>query len=111
MVKIKKGNQTIIVPFSTYKNHYEKSGWRILKKANTNKEKANQEKEPESVPENTNGEPDEEDDGGEPWDERMDLNSMSMSELQSFAAQNNLDVSEARNKKQVMSLIESALNS
>lgn len=110
MVRIKKGSLKATVPFITYKNHYEKMGWTIVK--NLSKGKETKPEEPTEA--NTNIEPELE---PELEPERgfavteSNLSSMSLEELQEFAARNNIDISKASTRKAARAIINEALNS
>lgn len=104
MVKIKKGSATAVVPYSTFKNHYEKLGWKIRAGKKSSKavqgEAADIEK---TADENSD----------EGYDENYDdieLAAMNVTQLRNFAAQNDIDVSSANSKKEMRAIIEEALN-
>lgn len=83
MVKIKKGNQVRIVPKSVYEGSYKQLGWKCkdIKQAESTEEAA----------------------------DTVDFSSMSTSELKQYAADNQIDISEASNKKQLIAILESAV--
>lgn len=97
MVKIKKGNLTAIVPLKTYKNHYEKLGWKIRVNKSKVYQKEDETTETEFI---EHGNPDSE----------VDLNSMNTAALKEYAEQNGIDVSEATTKKEIRAIIEAALD-
>ena len=92
MVKIKKGNQIRIVTKSVYESSYKQLGWmcRDVKQAESTEE-ANI---VESVEEAA---------------DTIDFSSMSTSELKQYAVDNQIDISEASNKKQLIAILESAV--
>lgn len=92
MVKIKKGNQVRIVPKSVYEGSYKQLGW-----------KCKDIKQPESTEEANIVESVEE------AADAIDFSSMSTSELKQYAADNQIDISEASNKKQLIAILESAV--
>lgn len=101
MVKIKKGNLTATVPYSTFKNHYEKLGWKIR----TGRNKRNRAIEAET---DVTVEIEKADD--ENYDD-IDLATMNVTQLKAFAAENGIDVSYASSKKEMRAIIEETLNS
>ena len=96
MVKIKKGNLIMTVPYTSFKNLYEPNGWkmRVVKK---NVEENNVKIENEEAVEEVITE------------EEVDLNSMNASELREYAKQNGIDVSEANSKRELREIIEAAI--
>ena len=96
MVKIKKGNLIMTVPYTSFKNLYEPNGWkmRVVKK---NVEENNVKIENEEAVEEVITE------------EEVDLNSMNASELREYAKQNGIDVSEANSKRELREIIEAAV--
>lgn len=96
MVKIKKGNLIMTVPYTSFKNLYEPNGWkmRVTKK---NVEENNVKIENEEAVEEVITE------------EEVDLNSMNASELREYAKQNGIDVSEANSKRELREIIEAAV--
>lgn len=91
MVKIKKGNNIRFVPMSVYKNFYKQNGW--IAKGEKTKESTNSDLEIEQEQE-----------------EQIDFSSMSTSELKQFAQENQIDISEASSKKQIISILENAMS-
>ena len=92
MVKIKKGNQVRIVPKSVYESSYKQLGWkcRDIKQAESTEEANVMESVEEAA-------------------DTIDFSSMSTSELKQYAADNQIDISEASNKKQLIAILESAV--
>lgn len=102
MVKIKKGNCIRVVPRSVYENFYKQQGWLAKGETSTN----------ENLVEagvNSDSDNSEEYEQDEP-EEQIDFNSMSNSELKKFAEENQIDISEASSKKQVISILENAMS-
>ena len=102
MVKIKKGNCIRVVPRSVYENFYKQQGWMAKGGIPTNEN-------PVEVEDNSGSDNYEEDEQSEP-EEQIDFNSMSSSELKKFAEENQIDMSEASSKKQVISILENAMS-
>lgn len=96
MVKIKKGNNIRFVPMSVYKNFYKQNGW--IAKGEKVKESTNSDLEIEQEQEE------------EQEEEQIDFSSMSTSELKQFAQENQIDISEASSKKQIISILENAMS-
>lgn len=99
MVKIKKGNCIRVVPRSVYENFYKQQGWLAKGETPVNENLV-------GIDVNVNSGEDEQ---GEP-EEQIDFNSMSNSELKKFAEENQIDISEASSKKQVISILENAMS-
>lgn len=99
MVKIKKGNCIRVVPRSVYENFYKQQGWLAKGETSVNENLV-------EIDVNGNSEEDEQ---SEP-EEQIDFNSMSNSELKKFAEENQIDISEASSKKQVISILENAMS-
>lgn len=93
MVKIKKGNLVATVTYSTFKNHYEKNGWklRVNKNSNVNEENG------EVITTNdvTNNE--------------VNLDNMTVKEMKRYAKENGIDISEASSAQDLKTIIEAAL--
>lgn len=102
MVKIKKGNCIRVVPRSVYENFYKQQGWLVKRGTPANEN-------PVEVEDNSDSDNSEEYEQNEP-EEQIDFNSMSNSELKKFAEENQIDISEASSKKQVISILENAMS-
>ena len=102
MVKIKKGNCIRIVPRSVYENFYKQQGW-LAKRGNSADEN------PVELGANADSDNSEEYEQDES-EEQINFNSMSNSELKKFAEENQIDISEASSKKQVISILENAMS-
>lgn len=87
MVIAKKGKQTVTIPLSIYKKHYEALGWSASDVNPLEVPKQN------TIP---------------PLLDESDIHSMSVQKLREYAEQNGIDVSEANSKKEILAIIEAA---
>lgn len=96
MVKIKKNNLVAVVPYSTYKSHYEALGWELrVKKNNTKVEKAGKSGLLETTTEGV--------------EDEINLSAMSISQLKEYAARNGIDISGGDTKREIRNIIEMSM--
>lgn len=120
MVKITNGSRTTVVSKGAFKNYYEPYGWSIVDSEEeivTSKDLPNEdEKTAEEANESLSEAPEEVLDEGEkeesPEDEsdiEIPISEMTVAELREYAAKHDIDVSLAKNKKEMLAVITSEM--
>lgn len=104
MLKIEKNGMILTVPTAAYENLYEKNGWKSVDEKTKKSDDVSN-----SIVENVEENVVDSDDVSEETEDEIDIESMTKSQLKRFAAERNIDISEATNRSELLNIIQAAL--